>query len=229
MRPTALIFDVDGTLAETEEVHRLAFGRAFAEHRLDWNWDVALYRDLLKTTGGRERIRRFCELFGITPANMPDDRVAALHRRKNEIYGELIASGACAARPGVVALVETARSKGLRLAIATTTSRANVAALLPAIFGAGGEDLFETWVCGEDVAVKKPAPDAYVEALRRLALPAEACLAFEDSANGVASATTAGLATIATPSLYTAHETFDRAAAVLPDLAAFDLAAWLDR
>lgn len=225
MTPAALIFDVDGTLAETEETHRLAFERAFAEDGLDWRWDVDLYRELLHTTGGRERIRRFLEMRGGTPAAFPDDRVGRLHRRKNEIYAELVTAGACALRPGVARLLRGARAAGLRLALATTTSRANVDALLPATLGPDGPDLFETMVCGEDVMAKKPAPDAYFEVLRRLALPPEACLAFEDSANGLAAARAAGLRTVVTPGLYTEHETFPGALAVLPDLDGFDLAA----
>lgn len=222
----ALIFDVDGTLAETEEIHRLAFDDAFAEAGLPWHWDVDLYRELLRTTGGKERIRRFLDMRGIAPSTFPDDRIAELHVRKTALYGARVAQGRITLRPGVEPLLREARRRGLRLAIATTTSRPNIETLLGVVFGDEGTSLFETMVCGEDVVVKKPAPDAYLEALRRLDLPAAACLAFEDSANGLASARAAGLRTIVTPSLYTNHETFEGAADLLPDLGAFDLAAW---
>jgi HAD superfamily hydrolase (TIGR01509 family) len=222
----ALIFDVDGTLAETEEIHRLAFDETFAEAGLPWRWDADLYRVLLRTTGGKERIRRFLDLRGVAPESVSDARIAELHARKTALYGARIAEGRVALRPGVAALLAAARDRGLRLAIATTTSRPNIEILLDVVFGAAGATMFETMVCGEDVVMKKPAPDAYLEALRRLALPAAACLAFEDSANGLASARAAGLATIVTPSLYTGDESFEGAAAILPDLAAFDLAAW---
>jgi len=225
----ALIFDVDGTLAETEEVHRAAFNRTFAEAGLPWVWDVDLYRELLKVTGGKERIRRWLEMVGVDAPALSDADVATLHAAKNAIYGEIVRSGACTPRPGVEALVREARMRGLRLAIATTTSRANVEALLPATFGPDGPSLFEVAICGEDVVAKKPAPDAYLRALEDLRLPAEACLALEDSANGLAAATAAGLRTIVAPSLYTAHERFDGAEAVLADLAGFDLAATLAR
>ena len=223
----ALIFDVDGTLAETEEIHRAAFADAFAEAGLPWRWDVDLYRDLLKTTGGKERIRRFLDMRGISASTVSDEAIAALHARKTAFYGSRVAEGGLALRPGVERVLREARARGLRLAIATTTSRPNIETLLDVVFGAEAGDLFETLVCGEDVAVKKPAPDAYVEALRRLNLPAEACLAFEDSANGLASARGAGLATIVTPSLYTSHESFEGAAAILANLEAFDLDAWI--
>ncbi|WP_333824398.1 HAD-IA family hydrolase [Pinisolibacter sp.] len=221
----ALIFDVDGTLAETEEIHRDAFNRAFAEDGLSWHWDVDLYRDLLRVTGGKERIRRYLEMDGVAPA-LDDARIARLHARKNEIYGETVRSGRCALRPGVAELVRAARAGGLRTAISTTTSRPNVEALLAATFPGAEPDLFDPIVAGEDVVAKKPAPDAYILAIEKLGLPAEACLALEDSRNGLTAARAAGLATVVTPSLYTAHETFEGAAQVIPDLTAFDLEAW---
>lgn len=222
----ALLFDVDGTLAETEEIHRLAFLDAFAEAGLDWDWTVDRYRELLRVTGGKERIRRFLDETGATPSTFSDDRVARLHARKTEHYGRRIAEGRVTLRPGVEALLRRARAEGLRLAIVTTTARPNVAALLEATLAGEGMAFFETMVCGDEVAAKKPAPDAYLAALARLRLPPEACLVFEDSANGLAAARAAGLATIVTPGVYTAHESFAGAARVLADLSAFDLGEW---
>ncbi|MGO9592291.1 MAG: HAD hydrolase-like protein [Steroidobacteraceae bacterium] len=63
MNIKAIIFDVDGTLADTEDAHRIAFNKTFAENHLNWNWDVALYDKLLKVTGGKERIKYFVESF----------------------------------------------------------------------------------------------------------------------------------------------------------------------
>ncbi len=221
---SALIFDVDGTLAETEEIHRLAFERTFAEERLDWVWDVDLYRELLRVTGGKERIRHFVATSGVAPID--EARVARLHERKNEIYGEIVRGGGAGLRPGVAALIERARAAGLRLALSTTTSRSNVAALLAGSFAGMPDDLFDPIVAGEDVALKKPDPEAYHRVLARLGLPAEACLVFEDSWNGLTAARGAGLRTIVTPSLYTAHEDFTGAARVVADLTGFDLADW---
>lgn len=226
MAPRALIFDVDGTLAETEEIHRAAFNRVFAEDGLPWRWEVDHYRELLRVTGGKERIRHHAALIGLAPDALDEARIGRLHARKNEIYGALVRGGACELRPGVEALIRDAAARGLRLAIATTTSRANIEALLAATFPADGDTLFETLVCGEDVAAKKPDPEAYVVALARLGLPADACLAFEDSTNGLAAARGARIRTIVTPGLYTAHERFDGAAEVRPDLTGFDLDAW---
>ena len=220
---TALIFDVDGTLAETEEGHRAAFNSAFAEAGLDWVWDVDLYRDLHRVTGGKERMRHYADQLGVPRDTLPDAAIANLHLRKNEFYSEQVRAGQCPLRPGVERLLRASRADGMRLAIATTSSRVNVNELIGATLGAAGDDLFEVIVAGEDVAAKKPAPDAYLRALEALRLPAGECLAFEDSRNGLASARAAGIATVVTPSRYTSHETFEGAALLLPDLADFDL------
>ncbi len=221
----ALIFDVDGTLAETEEGHRRAFNAAFAEAALDWAWDVNLYRELYRVTGGKERMRHYADMRGVSPNELSDADIARLHVRKNAHYAELVRAGKCPLRQGVERLIRTSRARGLRLAISTTTSRVNVVALVEATLRPAGLALFEAVVSGEDVPAKKPSPDAYLSVLEALALRPDECLAFEDSHNGLLSAAAAGLATIVTPSLYTRHETFDGAAMVLPDLSDFDLAA----
>ena len=215
----ALIFDVDGTLAETEEVHRAAFNRVFADERLDWSWDVDLYRDLLKTTGGKERMRAYASQVG---AEIDDAHVQRMHLAKNDQYGALTRGGQAALRPGVEDLIRRSHAAGLKLAICTTTSRANIEALVEATLGADGFALFDVIVGAADAPVKKPAPDAYLLALKRLGLPALDCLAFEDSANGLAAARAAGIATVVTPGIYTAHETFEGATVVLPSLEGFD-------
>ncbi len=215
----ALIFDVDGTLAETEEIHRAAFNRVFAEHGLDWSWDVDLYRDLLKTTGGKERMRAYAGMIG---AELADDHVQRMHLAKNDHYGALTRGGQAHLRPGVEDLIRRGHAAGLKLAICTTTSRANIEALIEATLGTEGFALFDAIVGAEDAPVKKPAPDAYLLALKRLDLSANECLAFEDSRNGLAAARAAGIPTIVTPGLYTAHETFEGATAILPSLEGFD-------
>lgn len=209
----ALIFDVDGTLAETEELHRAAFNRAFAEAGLPWVWSREDYRRLLKTTGGKERIAAYMAEIGAQGLDIP-----ALHRAKTAIYTGLMAEGGLPLRPGVAALIARARASGKRLAIATTTSRPNVDALCAACFGQASDRVFDVLACGDEVPAKKPAPDVYLLALQRLGLPATACLAFEDSANGLRAAQAAGLRTIVTPSLHTVGEDFTGALDLRPDL-----------
>ncbi len=211
----ALIFDVDGTLAETEEAHRHAFNDTFAEAGMDWHWSVEDYTWLLRTTGGKERMRAYRDHVGQGP---DDDTIAALHQRKTARYAQIIASGALDLRPGVASLIDRARARGLRLAVATTTNRPNVDALCRACFCAPMKDVFEIIAAGDEVARKKPAPDVFALAVSRLGIAPDAAMAFEDSRNGVLSAKGAGLPVIVTPSAYTAQDDFAGAEWIVPDL-----------
>ena len=195
-----LIFDVDGTLAETEESHRHAFNAAFSEAALDWHWDKRLYAELLEVFGGKERIRRYLEL-APDPA-LDDSAVRRLHAAKTAHYVAAVRSGAIALRPGVRRLLHEARDAGLRLAIATTTSPENVEALVLATLGPGGPGLFEVIGAGDVVPRKKPAPDIYQWVLDRLQLSPRNCIAFEDTPNGLYAARDAGIPTVVTISLY---------------------------
>lgn len=215
----AIIFDVDGTLAETEELHRRAFNQAFAEAGENWCWSPDDYTALLTTTGGRERIARFMRESGLTPRPRA---IAALHARKNRIYADLVESGAVSPRPGVSELIDEARRHGIALAIATTTSRTNLTSLLAHAFARDAIGWFASIVCGEDVAGKKPDPEVYARTLAALGMPAADCVAIEDSANGLAAARACGIATIVTPSSYTRAERFPGAALVRAGLADAD-------
>ena len=205
----ALIFDVDGTLAETEELHRRAFNTAFADAGLSWCWSRDDYRALLKTTGGKERITRFAAEQELDPAQVP---VADLHRAKTAAYVALMAQGEIALRPGIAALIDEARDAGVALAIATTTTPANVEALCRAVFGRAAGEVFAVIAAGDEVAAKKPAPDVYLLALQRLGVAADRAVALEDSLNGLRSAQAAGLACVVSPGLYTNGEDFTGAA-----------------
>ena len=216
----ALIFDVDGTLSETEEVHRTAFNKTFAQAGIDWNWSQDTYRRLLKVTGGKERMRAYSTETGFA---LEDSEIAELHLRKTRRYGEMLGKGAISLRPGVVALVEQARNRRLRLAVATTTNRPNVDMLVRATWGVAADDLFDVIAAGDEVAAKKPAPDVYLLALQRLGIAADQALAFEDSRNGVLSARAAGLRVVATPSIYTRDDDLSGAELIIPDLSAFAL------
>lgn len=217
----ALLFDVDGTLADTErDGHRPAFNQAFVDAGLDWHWDVALYGELLAVTGGKERMKHYIDHFRPDyrkPDNF-DELVAELHKAKTRIYSALAAQGGIPMRPGVKRLLVEARAAGLRLAIATTTTPENVTVLLEHSLGAGTQDWFEVIAAGDIVPAKKPAPDIYHYALEKMGLAAADCLAFEDSENGLRASLGAGLKTLVTVNDYTLDHDFTGAAVVLTDL-----------
>jgi HAD superfamily hydrolase (TIGR01509 family) len=218
MTVKALIFDVDGTLAETEEIHRAAFNQAFAEAGLAWSWTQELYGRLLRVTGGRERIAAYARECGTRGLD-----IATLHRRKTDIFNDALRRDPISLRPGVEQLLRAARAHDVRLAIATTTSRPNVISLLGATLGSGALAWFTSLRTGEDVAHKKPDPEVFFQVLADLGLRAADCMAFEDSENGLHAAQAAGIPTIVTPSLYARRERFAGAAQVLTDLTEFAL------
>ncbi|MCK5902025.1 MAG: HAD family hydrolase [Cocleimonas sp.] len=221
----ALIFDVDGTLADTErDGHRVAFNQAFKEAGLDWDWTVELYGELLSVTGGKERIRLYIESY-LNDFDVGGDVqafAANLHQRKTHFYLELLQSGAIPLRPGVEALINEARKAGLRLAIATTTTPANVTYLLTATLGEASNDWFEVIAAGDIVPAKKPAPDIYTWAMEQMKLSPEVCIAFEDSLNGVKSSLAADLKTIITVNGYTKGDDFAGAVIVLDQMGTAD-------
>ncbi len=219
----AVIWDVDGTLSETEEIHRIAFNDAFVDAGLNWVWDRPTYRRLLRVTGGKERITAYATEIGM-PVDAPV--IAMIHQDKTARYVSMVDGGKAVLRPGVQALIDTTRAQGIRQAIATTTSRPNVDALITAAFGQPADHIFDAIAAGDEVAAKKPAPDVYLLALQRLNLPAADCLAVEDSLPGLAAAKAAGLRVILTPSAYTDDGDFSDADWLLPDLA-HDLPATL--
>lgn len=216
----AIIFDVDGTLADTEDGHRKSFNKAFAENGLDWNWDVALYDKLLKVTGGKERIKYFVSDFlqGYTKPDNFDDFVKHLHAVKTGHYTAMLREGAIPLRPGIKQLIHDARAAGITLAIATTTTAENVSALLEVGLGKDWASYFAANGCGDIVPKKKPAPDIYDWVLDKLALQPGECIALEDSYNGLHSALAAGIKTYITTNPYTHTQDFTGAAAVLKDL-----------
>ncbi|GJE54417.1 MULTISPECIES: HAD-IA family hydrolase [Methylobacterium] len=213
----ALIFDVDGTLAETEDLHRQAFNRAFGQLGLDWHWTPELYAELLKVMGGKERLLHYIDQEHPAEKRALTARMPEIHDLKTRIYGELIETGPLALRPGVARLIGEARAAGLRLGVATTTTRPNLDRLVAINFPKGDEP-FDVIAAGDEAARKKPAPDIFELAVGRLGIDPLEGIAFEDSAAGIRSALDAGLPVLATRSRYTQSHRLDGAFSAVSDL-----------
>ena len=217
-RLQCLIFDVDGTLANTErDGHRVAFNLAFESAGLDWHWSIEFYGKLLTVSGGKERIKYFLQQYlpEFKPSRDLTDFVAHLHQLKTQHYLKLLRRGAIELRPGAKRLIGEAKKAGVSLAIATTTSLPNVIALLEKYLDL---DWFEVIAAGDIVPAKKPAPDIYYYVAKRMELPPQSFLVIEDSDNGLESAVAAKMKTIVTVNNYTRQQDFSRAALVVSDL-----------
>jgi len=222
----ALLFDLDGTLADTERLgHRPAYNRAFRKLGLPFRWGPKLYRKLLRQPGGQERLLHYLERYQPElgehqPAADSDPKgwAKTVHALKSRYFRRLVRRGRVPLRPGVARLMAEARVEGLRLAIVTSASRATLRPILRHSLGAELVQQVDVLVCGEDVAHKKPAPDLYLLALARLDLAPRQCVAIEDSEMGLAAAAAAGVATVVTPNDNTLHEDFAHAQLVLDNL-----------
>ena len=219
-RLKALLWDVDGTLAETErDGHRVAFNMAFEACGIAWRWDEAHYGELLRITGGRERLMFDMNRRADAPPFAERDAIArAIHASKNAFYAEFVNSGGIPLRGGVLALMQQCRERGVRMGIATTTSRSNLEALMRVHLGQRWAQGFAVTVCGEDVQRKKPDPEVYLEALRALAIGPLEAVAIEDAPGGVAAARAADIPVVVTRSAYFALAPIEGAVAIGPGL-----------
>jgi pyruvate dehydrogenase E2 component (dihydrolipoamide acetyltransferase) len=216
----ALIFDCDGVIADTErDGHRPAFNRAFAEKGLGVEWDVPLYGRLLRVGGGKERMRHFFEETGWPEAASDRDAfIKELHKRKTDLYMEIVESGKLPARPGVVRLVDEAISAGVRLAVCSTSNERAVNAVVEKLLGPERKARFDVILAGDVVSKKKPDPEIYRLARERLGVEPSSCVVVEDNRNGLLAAKAAGMRCIVTTNGYTEKEDFSEADAVFPEL-----------
>lgn len=220
----AVVFDVDGTLVDSErDGHRVAFNAAFEEAGLADRWDEDTYGRLLRTTGGARRLARWFEERGV-PADEAAALAQQLHRRKTLIMRDLVVGGRIAPRPGVEALIDGLVANGVSVHVATTGTRAWVEPLLDTVFG----DRFEVVVTGTEVTDLKPDPAAYLDVLRRTGVPADRAAAVEDSGNGVRAAIAAGLACVAVHNPYTAADDLAGAALVADSFLSPAVPAWFE-
>jgi HAD superfamily hydrolase (TIGR01509 family) len=212
----AVIFDVDGTLADTErDGHRVAFNEAFHAAGLPYSWSVEEYGELLAITGGRRRIEHYLRSKGHSAAEATA-LATTLHREKTRRFARLIRIGAIQPRPGAAELISALRAEGVATAVATTGTSDWVLPLLDTLFGL---DAFTVVVTGTEVTDLKPDPEVYLETLRRLNQPPAGVIAVEDSANGVRAAHAAGVRCVAVVNGYTRHQDLSEAVAVIDDIA----------
>ena len=216
----ALIFDIDGTFALTEEAHREAFNETFQDWGLDWHWDQPLYKELLLVGGSKERIRHYAAAYSPEGVDVvaDDNTVMQMYKQKTQTYTDKVSSGQVQLRPGIERLIQEAKSSGLALGIATTTNLQPLKALFQGTLGLDALKDFRAVAAGDMAAHKKPAPDLYLLALKQLGLGASDCLALEDSRNGLLSADAAGIATVITVNDYSKGQDFTEAVAVISDL-----------
>lgn len=215
-----IIFDVDGTLADTEEVHRQAFNLTFADFGLDWEWTPALYEQLLCISGGRERM--LVHAHEVDPVRAADpqfpDFIRRLHEAKTVCYAGLLRADGVRLRPGVERVLHEARREGLKLGIATSSAWSNLKTLLDNNLPPEWPSWFSAIETADSVAEKKPSPAVYEAVIRRAQFSPDRTLALEDTRNGLMAARAAGLTTVITAHRFTRHHSFDGAAAVLDGL-----------
>ncbi|WP_028079058.1 HAD-IA family hydrolase [Solimonas soli] len=222
----AVLFDVDGTLADTEALgHRPAYNRAFRSLGLPFRWGPKLYRKLLKQPGGRERLKHYLQQYqpdlGAEAAEAQqniDAWVAKVHALKSHYFKRYMRHGRVPLRPGIARIMREARRSGLRLAIVTNASLKTLKPVLKYSMGPELAAEIEVIASGEEVQRKKPAPDLYQLAMRRLNLQPHECVALEDSEMGLEAAAAAGVAAVVTINRDTLQQDFSEAALVVSSL-----------
>ncbi|MFK8067431.1 MAG: HAD-IA family hydrolase [Gammaproteobacteria bacterium] len=216
---TTVIFDMDGTLADTEEVHRLAFNLAFDDFNLDWHWSRQEYAELLVISGGKERMRQYAiDRKGFKMPPDIDEYVAGIHKLKTSHYARMLVEGHVTLRPGVRRIIDECRSAGIRMAIATSSQLSNVTTLLDNNLPADWPTWFELIASCDIVEAKKPSPAVYQYVLEKLNVSPKECLALEDTRNGFLSGHAACINTVITTHYFTRDNDFEGAPLVVDSL-----------
>ncbi len=220
MKLKGIIFDVDGTIADTEEIHRQAFNQTFDEFNLNWHWSVEDYRKILHISGGKERFKIFLDEDKALKSKIeaPKRFVREMHKRKSQLYRSILKHDDIQLRPGVIRLINEALDKGIQLAVATSSSMANLTTLFNKTLDIEPNELFNSIVTSDTVQDKKPSPAVYQCALSGLGLSADTCVAIEDTQNGNLAALAAGLQTVITTHAYTIDNDFTGASIVTNNL-----------
>jgi HAD superfamily hydrolase (TIGR01509 family) len=214
IRLRGIVFDLDGVIADTEDLHRRAYNLAFADLGIEVEWSEQDYRDRLILSGGKK-----LETIQLPESDLsPEEFRRQIYSLKRSHYQALLRKGPLEPRPGVIRLIREARERGVRIGAASTCAKEGAVTILEEALGMEGARAFSVLKTGEDTPHRKPAPDIYLLALEALDLPARDCVAIEDSQHGLEAAKAAGLWTLVTPSQYTAGSDFSLADRVVPDL-----------
>ena len=216
----ALIFDIDGTVAETADLHRAAFNRAFDEHGLGWHWDREIYSQLTPVEFTLPKLRLFALAAQKTGhAHVPAfELLAKIATRKAHIFSNSVREGAARLRPGVARLMNEAMHDGLSLAAVSTSTRAETEALLSATLGFHALGWFSSLQCSENAGVPAAERSLYRAVLDDMGLSGRRAIAIDDSEVGANAAHRCGLAVIATPGIYTSSHQFKTAHLTISDL-----------
>ena len=220
MELSAVFFDVDGTIAETEDYHRKSFNESFKEFNLDWFWDEAIYKELINIGGGKERImfhikKAWPEMLGYKNLS---NYIDSIHKIKNEIYEDYINESVIRPRPGILRLINELKENNIKIALVSSTSEINLFNLLEKGLKIDTKKTFDLIAHGDCTKLKKPSPEIYEWALQKIQLPPEACISIEDSPKGLESSNGANIKTIITPSKLTQGENFKDASLIVSDL-----------
>jgi len=215
----AILFDMDGTIIDTEkDGHRVAFNKAFVQFGINTKWEISEYHQLLKISGGKERLKFYFQEEGknlLPKSTSLDDLVKELHLLKTELFISLIENGQLPLRPGIRRIMKEANEKNILVGICTTSNEKAVNAIIKSLLS---DVRIELILAGDVVKRKKPDPDIYLLSLKRAGLTANEVLVVEDSENGVIAAKNAGLKVLATVNEYTRDENLSLADAVVTSL-----------
>lgn len=222
----AILFDVDGTLADTEALgHRPAYNRAFRDLGFEFRWGPKLYRKLLKQPGGRERIKHYFQqyepAFGEHESEVRadiDGWVSRVHELKSVYFKKFMRRGRVPLRAGIARLMREAHGSGVKFAIVTNASLRTLEPVLKYTIGPELAAEVAVIASGEEVRNKKPSPDLYQLAMQRLGIPPEDCIALEDSEMGLEAAAAAGVCAVVTVNSDTEAQDFTEAALVVSSL-----------
>ncbi len=224
----AVLFDCDGVLSETErDGHRIANNQAFQALNINAHWSVDEYRELVRVSGGKERLRYYFSKYPdkFPPKYLDDAYISLIYREKTNQFLSLVSNGHLNLRPGVARLLKELKEHHIFVAVCSTSHESNVRALLEKNLGSDYESYVNAFCCGDIVPRKKPAPDIYLHCLNTYHLNPHKTVAIEDSENGLVAATTAKLNCLITQSVYTTEENFQGAALILDNLGDYNAPA----